>query len=60
MLVTKIAYIVQKLILLNYVNLIKMWLKSFEETGSTFKPRAKGRPRTSRNEANIESVKLSV
>ncbi|KAL4721218.1 hypothetical protein ACJJTC_019543 [Scirpophaga incertulas] len=41
-------------------NLIKIWIKRFEETGSTFKPHAKGRPRTSRTEDNIESVKQSV
>lgn len=41
-------------------NLIKIWIKRFEETGSTSKPHAKGRPRTSRTEDNIESVKQSV
>lgn len=41
-------------------NLIKIWVTRFEETGSTFKPRAKGRPRTSRNEENVERVKHSV
>lgn len=31
-----------------------MWIKRFEETGSMFKPLAKGRPRASRTADNIE------
>lgn len=41
-------------------NLIKIWVQRFEETGSTFKPQAKGRPRTSRTDDNIERVMQSV
>lgn len=41
-------------------NLIKIWIKRFEETGSTFKQPAQGRPRTSRTTDNIERVKDSV
>lgn len=41
-------------------NLIKIWIQRFEETGSTFKPQAKGRPITSRTDDNIERVMQSV
>ncbi|GBP55395.1 hypothetical protein EVAR_45717_1 [Eumeta japonica] len=41
-------------------NLIKIWVKRFEETDSTFKPQAKGRLRTSRTEDNIESYAVGT
>lgn len=41
-------------------NLIKIRVTRFKETCSMFKPKTKGRPRTSRTEDNIERVKQSV
>lgn len=40
--------------------LIKNWVQKFEETGSTLNKPRTGRPRSSRTEENVESVRISV
>ena len=42
------------------VNLMKAWVKKFEQTGSTTNIKQTGRPRSRRSEENIREIEISV